>query len=115
MKIEIEQINCIIPIVTRHLIIGKTVGLGRLFNGIESCNIIVEHKEDNENQNKSIKITLKVPQDTLVAKDKSKTFELALDMVIDELKKQLKRYKAKKSKTEEYATAWEKVEENSLD
>jgi ribosomal subunit interface protein len=115
MKIAIEQINCIVSNKLKHLIIEKTSGLNNVFDSIEYCKVIAEHKKDDKKKNQVIEITLTVPQDTLFAKDHAETFEIALEMVVMELQQQLKKYKAKISKTNEYAKAWQKVEENSID
>lgn len=115
MKITIEQINCNVSNKLKHLILEKTSALNTMFDSIEYCKVIAEHKKDDKNKNQAIEITLTVPKDTMFAKDKAETFEIALEMVVMELQQQLKKYKAKKSKKNEYAKAWQKIEENSID
>ena len=54
------------------------------------------HK-NNKNKNKVVEINLEIPGNRLFVKDQSDNFDIAVDMAIDELKKQLNKRKDKSS------------------
>lgn len=53
------------------------------------------NKGQADKENKSVKIKIDIPGNELFAEKESKTFEEATDLVIDALKKQIKKYKEK--------------------
>ena len=110
MKTAIESIHFNLDTKLKNLILEKTSSLTKIFEAIESCKVILELKNDDKNQNKVVEISISVPQDRLFSKNKSETFEMALELAVNELKQQLKKYKAKKIKSDEYATALEMLE-----
>ena len=63
------------------------------FADITSVDVILRLEKDNEHGNKVAVISLDIPGDKLVAEKQCKSFEEAVDLAIDALKKQLNRYK----------------------
>ena len=55
-------------------------------------------EKDDKNHNKTIEFKINIPGEQLFVKEKSKTFEAATDQAIEALKRQLKKYKDKKTK-----------------
>jgi putative sigma-54 modulation protein len=57
--------------------------------------LILKIDKDEEKENKVIEIKLFIPGNMLFAKEQSKTFEAAADVVVESMKRQLKKYKEK--------------------
>jgi len=69
--------------------------LARVYPGILSCHIILDHQKNDFEKNKIAEITLHVPQQVLVAKDAAPAYEPAIDSCVDSLERQLQKYKEK--------------------
>jgi putative sigma-54 modulation protein len=65
----------------------------RIVNG----EVILKIDKDEERENKVIEIKLFIPGNMLFAKEQSKTFEAAADVVVETMKRQLKKYKEKQT------------------
>ena len=63
----------------------------RIVNG----EVILKIDKDEERENKVIEIKLFIPGNMLFAKEQSKTFEAAADVVVETMKRQLKKHKEK--------------------
>ncbi len=69
--------------------------LTRVFPGIISCHVILDHQKHEFEKNKLAEITVTVPQQVLVAKDAAANYEQSIDDCIASLTRQLKRHKEK--------------------
>ncbi|MBM3162828.1 MAG: ribosome-associated translation inhibitor RaiA [Chlorobi bacterium] len=69
--------------------------LARVFPGIISCHIILDHQKNDAEKNKLAEITIHVPQNVLVARDSAVAYEPAVDSCVDSLSRQLQKYKEK--------------------
>ncbi|MGB7511271.1 MAG: ribosome-associated translation inhibitor RaiA [Pelodictyon phaeoclathratiforme] len=69
--------------------------LTRIYPGIISCHIILDHQKNDFEKNKLAEITVHVPQNVLVAKEACTAYELAIDTCVDALSRQLLKYKEK--------------------
>ncbi|NTV07100.1 MAG: ribosome-associated translation inhibitor RaiA [Chlorobium limicola] len=69
--------------------------LARVFPGIISCHIILDHQKNDVEKNKLAEITVHVPQNVLVAKDAAAAYEPAVDACVDSLARQLQKHKEK--------------------
>ncbi len=69
--------------------------LERIYSGIVNVHVILDHQKNDFQKNKLAEITLKVPQNVLVAREASATYEQAIDSCVDVLGRQLKKYKEK--------------------
>lgn len=67
----------------------------RIVNG----EVILKLDNNEERENKIIEIKLFIPGNMLFAKEQSKTFEAAADVVVETMKRQLKKYKEKQATT----------------
>ena len=76
---------------------GKKLNkLESFFEGLISAEVILKLDHDDENENKVAEIKISVPaNEYLFAKKQAKTFEEAVDMAIDALRKQIDRFKTK--------------------
>ncbi|MDR3367201.1 MAG: ribosome-associated translation inhibitor RaiA [Prevotellaceae bacterium] len=72
--------------------VGK---LDKFFDGIVSAEIAMSIENVSDEKNKVVKIRLDVPGTGLFAENKCKTFEEAIDLNVEVLKKQLAKYKEK--------------------
>lgn len=72
---------------------AKVNKMDKFEDSITSVGVILRLEKDNEHGNKVAAISIEVPGDKFVAEKQCKTFEEAVDLSIDALKKQLSKYK----------------------
>ncbi|MEG0499559.1 MAG: ribosome-associated translation inhibitor RaiA [Rikenellaceae bacterium] len=72
---------------------NKLAKLDKLADGIIAADVTLKLDKDNEHGNKIVVIALDIPGDKLVAEKQCKSFEEAIDLSIDALKKQISRHK----------------------
>ncbi len=70
-------------------------GLSRFFPGPMSCHVILDHQNNDYEQNKLAEITVHVPQRDFAAREAAVTYEQAIDLCVDSLGRQLKKFKEK--------------------
>jgi putative sigma-54 modulation protein len=68
--------------------------LSKFFDGTMDADIVLEPNEDIENPQRAT-ITLQVARAVLVASENAKTYEMALNASVDNLKRQLIKHKEK--------------------
>jgi putative sigma-54 modulation protein len=95
MNIQIHSVRFdadkkLLDFVTQKL--GK---LTQLTDGIVSAEVFLRLDNDEERENKVTEIRVEHPGGPLFARKKSKTFEESTDQVVDALKKQIVKQKAK--------------------
>ncbi len=69
--------------------------LGKVFSGIVSCHVILDHQKNDFDKNKLAELTVHIPQNVLVAKEAAATYEQAIDSCVDSMGRQLKKHKDK--------------------
>ncbi len=74
---------------------NAVLSLVKIYPGIISCHIILDHQKNDFEKNKLAEITVHVPQSVLVAKEAGAVYEQTIDNCIDSLSRQLKKYKEK--------------------
>ncbi len=74
---------------------NAVLALTRVFPGIISCHVILDHQKNDFEKNKLAEITVHVPQNVLVAKEGGANYEQAIDTCVEALSRQLKKYKEK--------------------
>lgn len=72
--------------------------LQQFYDRIVSCSIVLEPHPDNENPQKA-EIIIQIPNKTLTASETAPKYEQAVLSAVDNLSRQLKRYKEKKFTT----------------
>lgn len=76
--------------------VKKTNKLDTLFEGIISAEVILRIEKPEANNNKVAEVKISIPSaDNLFAKKQGDSFEEAIDLSIDALKKQLTKFKEK--------------------
>ena len=73
---------------------GAVQKLDQFYDRIITCDIILQPVPDNDNPQQA-ELNVKVPQKLLNAKEKSTSYEQAINMVVDNITRQLKKYKDK--------------------
>lgn len=68
--------------------------LDQFYDRILTCDIILEPVPDDDNPQQA-ELNVKVPQKLINAKEKATSYEQAVNMVIDNAARQLKKYKKK--------------------
>ncbi|MEI7829067.1 MAG: ribosome-associated translation inhibitor RaiA [Prolixibacteraceae bacterium] len=72
--------------------------LDQFFDSVIGAEVMLKLEKDEERENKVSEIKLSVPSnDPLFAKKQAKTFEEAIDLTVEALKKQMEKYKTKTS------------------
>lgn len=66
--------------------------LDQFYDRIISCDIILQPVADDDNPQQA-ELNVKVPQKLLNAKEQASSYEQAINMVIDNIVRQLKKYK----------------------
>ena len=68
--------------------------LDQFYDRIITCDIILQPVADDDNPQQA-ELNVKVPQKLLNAKEKASSYEQAINMVVDNITRQLKKYKDK--------------------
>ena len=79
-----------------ELIRTKTSRLERVYNRITKCVIVLKKEKNDQDQWYCIEAILSVPQKQLFAIERADSFEAALQKVMDDLQRQLHRYKTER-------------------
>lgn len=70
--------------------------LSKFFNRITEANVYLKLESNSSGmKDKTVELTIAVPNKLLVAKSEDKVFEVALDNVSSSMERQLKKYKEK--------------------
>ena len=73
----------------------KVAKLDKFYDGIVTAEVLLSLENVSDDKNKVAKIRLEVPGSDLFAENQCKTFEEAVDLNVDTLKKQLQKHKDK--------------------
>ena len=95
MKIIIEAVNLENSQPTNQLVIRKLNKLDHFFDKIISATVFLKELNISSKENKSIEVRLSIPGDDIMVKKSSVTFRKCIDIVMDSLKRTLKRHKEK--------------------
>ncbi len=94
MNIKIQSLKFNADTKLLEFIENKLAKIDKFADGIISADVTLKLEKDDEHGNKIAVITIALPGDKLVAEKQCKTFEEAVDLAIDALKKQLEKYKS---------------------
>ena len=76
-----------------HSIQSKFEHIGRLYNRITKCRVLLKRENNDQDEKFRIEAKLVVPGKVLYAQEQSGNFEASLPKVVDGLKHQLEHYK----------------------
>lgn len=95
MNVEIQSVKFDADKKLVEFVEKKMTKLDKFAEKAVAAKVIMKLDKDHEKGNKVVTITLVMPGEELVAEDRCKTFEEAVDQAIDALKRQLDKYKEK--------------------
>ena len=74
----------------------KLSRLSHVYDRIITCDVTLRLENSGRVRDKIAELRLHVPGATLVASESQRTFEAAVDLLSDKMRRQLKRYKARR-------------------
>lgn len=74
---------------------AKLAKLEQLFDRIIDARVVLKLENTGKVRDKVAEVRVNLPGQVLIAKHSQKTFEASIDAIIDNLKRQIKRYKNK--------------------
>lgn len=95
MKIDIQSIHFDADTKLLDYINKKVTKLSTFHEGIKGADVYLKLQKTTEKDNKLVEIKVNVPNGPLFAEHNSVSFEAATDIVVDQLKTQVKRYSEK--------------------
>ena len=95
MQITVQSIHFDADVQLIEFVEEKTKKLGVFHPAINKAEIILRLDKNGDQENKIAEIILKVPGTELFAKKQCKTFEEAVDLTVDALKRQIEKNKEK--------------------
>jgi len=96
MKIQIQSLHFDADQSLKEFINRKLTKLETFYDRIIDSDVILSLEQLNTQvKDKVVVIKTNIPGNTLVAKEKSKKFEQAIDMAVDSLKRQIEKIKTK--------------------
>lgn len=95
MEVTISSIHFKADVKLEDFIREKTAKLGKLFDGVIGCDVVLRLDAASNNENKIAEIRVMIPGNDLFAKKQAKSFEEAVDNAVDALRRQVRRHKEK--------------------
>ena len=74
----------------------KLARLEHVYDRIITCDVTLKLENTGRVRDKIAELRLNVPGATLVASETQRTFEAAVDLLVDKMQRQLKRYKGRR-------------------
>jgi putative sigma-54 modulation protein len=93
MEIIMQSVHFDADVKLQEFIEKKLRKLENFFDHIVSADVILKMENSGQIKDKIAEIKLNVPGSTLLAKETCKTFEEAIDLSADALRRQLQKYK----------------------
>lgn len=95
MEITIQSINFTADQKLLDYINKKVEKLTTFYEGIVNAMVYLKVEHDDHKNNKLLEVKLNVQNQTLFCSERCRTFECAIDLGVESLKVQLKKYKEK--------------------
>ncbi|MEM7371328.1 MAG: ribosome-associated translation inhibitor RaiA [Bacteroidota bacterium] len=95
MKTTIQALHFTAADRLKSYIQKKCDKLDQFYDRIQEGTVSLKLQNEVKNANKWVEVKLRVPGDILIARQEGKTFEEGIDLAIDNMKIQLRRYKGK--------------------
>ena len=93
MKVHTQSVHFSADRKLIALIEKKLMKLEQFFDRIIETNVILKLENSGQVKDKIIEIKLSIPGGVLYVKEKNKTFESAIDIALNAMKRQLLKYK----------------------
>ncbi|RPD98526.1 ribosome-associated translation inhibitor RaiA [Aureibaculum marinum] len=95
MKINIQSVNFNIDKKLENFIHAKIDNLEKYYDRIIGAEVYLKVQNTSEKENKIAETKMLIPGDELVVKKQCKTFEEAIDLIAEALRRQLRKKKEK--------------------
>jgi putative sigma-54 modulation protein len=95
MKVHTESVQFKADQKLVNYVEKKLAKLDTFFDRIIGADVKLRLENSGQVRDKVAEVRLRVPGTTLFAKETNKTFEASIDLALDNLKRQLTKYKAK--------------------
>jgi putative sigma-54 modulation protein len=95
MEVQVHAIHFTADQKLIDFIEEKVSKLELFFDNIIACEVYLKLDKSQEKENKISEVKLLIPGKTLIAKKQCKSFEEATDLVVEALRKQVKKHKEK--------------------
>ena len=95
MKVNIQSVNFNVDKKLVDFIQNKIIHLDRFYDKIVNTDIYLKVQQTSEKENKLVEIKVNIPGNDIVVKKEAKTFEEAVNMSLDSIKRQLTKKKEK--------------------
>ncbi len=95
MEVQVHAIHFTADQKLIDFIQEKVSKLELFFDNIIACEVYLKLDKSQEKENKISEVKLLIPGKTLIAKKQCKSFEEATDLVVEALRKQVKKHKEK--------------------
>ncbi len=95
MDLTVQSVNFDADIKLKDFIQDKSSKLLQFYDGITTVDVYLRVEKNHQKGNKLVEMKVNVPGSTLMASQRNTTFEAATDKLIDQMSRQVKRYKAK--------------------
>ncbi|MBL4655390.1 MAG: ribosome-associated translation inhibitor RaiA [Bacteroidia bacterium] len=95
MKLQIQSIHFDADKKLLDFIQKKVSKLETFYDRILDGNVFLKIDKDSSHEDKIAEIKLQIPGGTMIAKEKCKTFEEAIDLNVESLRRQIKKHKGK--------------------
>ena len=98
MKLQMHSIKFDADVKLLDYIKKRANKLDTFYDRIIDGEVFMRVEKNDQNKNKNVEFKVNIPGEQLFAQEQSKSFEAATDLAVESLKRQLKKYKAKKYK-----------------
>ncbi len=95
MRVRTESIQFKADVKLLEYVEQKLSKLEHYFDRILDVSVKLRLENSGQVRDKVVEVKVKVPGTTIFAKEEAKTFESSTDEVVDNLKRQIKKYKEK--------------------
>ncbi|HEY0678482.1 MAG TPA: ribosome-associated translation inhibitor RaiA [Chitinophagaceae bacterium] len=98
MQVIIESPRMVLSDKLQELINEKMNHIGKMSDRITKCVVVLRKEKNDQDKDSFIEVQLALPQKSIFASERAGTFEVALDMVVNDLGSQLRKYKTEREK-----------------
>ena len=95
MKVNVQSVNFNIDKELVEFVEKKVNSLGKFYDKIVDSDVYLKVQQTSEKENKIVEIKLNVPGNDFVVKKQCKSFEEGIMLVVDTMKRQLRKKKEK--------------------
>ena len=93
MEVRIQSVHFTATTALEEFVQKKLDRLDRLYGGVVKAEVVLKVAKGGEDKNKEASIRLEVPGPDLFAEKQASSFEEAVDLAVDALKRQIEKIK----------------------